>query len=149
MKTSETKSKGCIRLLPREKDGGKWYVRGDTIFTATFAGPGYKFDETSNSKDLYHDVIKQVVISAKQGKTFPPVSVEVLGSNCRSSSSLFIGTVFAYGQTFSGKTHTMAGSGPETIYIFLSCLHLILSKALPRRAGSNGRSYVRHHQSYC
>ena len=61
-------------------------------------------------------MIKQVVISAKQGKTFPPVSVEVLGSNCRSSSSLFIGTVFAYGQTFSGKTHTMAGSGPETIY---------------------------------
>ena len=36
----------------------------------------------------------------------------------------------------------MAGSGPETIYIFLSCLHLILFKALPRRAGSNGRSYA-------
>ena len=52
------------------------------------------FDETSNSKDLYHDVIKQVVISAMQGingKTFPPVSVKVLGSNCRSSSSLFLG----------------------------------------------------------
>ena len=74
------------------------------------------FDERSKSKDLYHDVIKQVVISAMQGingKTFPPVSVEVLGSNCRSSSSLFLGTVFAYGQTSSGKTHTVAGSGTE------------------------------------
>ena len=36
------------------------------------------FDETSNSKDLYDGIIKQVVISAMQGingTTFPPVPV--------------------------------------------------------------------------
>jgi hypothetical protein len=64
-------------------------------------------------RTMYSDVLVDHVFDERSKSKDPPVSVEVLGSNCRSSSSLFLGTVFAYGQTSSGKTHTMAGSGTE------------------------------------
>ena len=76
------------------------------------------YDETSKSKDLYDNVIQHVMISAMEGinsKTFPPVSTMRSLVKCWIQTVLPppLGTVFAYGQTSSGKTHTMTGSGPE------------------------------------
>ncbi|KAJ2510197.1 hypothetical protein H4217_007988, partial [Coemansia sp. RSA 1939] len=50
------------------------------------------FDQKENTQRVYDDVVKQIIVSSMNG---------------------FNGTIFAYGQTSSGKTHTMHGSNTE------------------------------------
>ncbi|KAJ2737647.1 hypothetical protein GGI20_006400, partial [Coemansia sp. BCRC 34301] len=50
------------------------------------------FDQRVTTQTVYDDIVKEITTSSMSG---------------------FNGTIFAYGQTSSGKTHTMYGSGKE------------------------------------
>jgi centromeric protein E len=81
-------------LLDREKGGLKWAIQGEnTIVPTTPGNAGFEFDhvfgETSTTDQIYRTITKPIVHSVMQG---------------------FNGTVFAYGQTSSGKTFTMMGT---------------------------------------
>ncbi|KAJ1648381.1 hypothetical protein LPJ64_000330 [Coemansia asiatica] len=80
-----------------------WAVQKDTItqrITTTDSrvvnGNSFTFDKVFDQKDttqkVYDEIVKGIITSSMSG---------------------FNGTIFAYGQTSSGKTHTMYGSGPE------------------------------------
>ncbi|KAJ1798502.1 hypothetical protein LPJ59_002456 [Coemansia sp. RSA 2399] len=86
---------GTQGLLP-------WVVQRDTITQRTYSdgrvsnGNSFTFDRVFDQKEstlrVYDDVVKQIITSSMSG---------------------FNGTIFAYGQTSSGKTHTMHGSDAE------------------------------------
>ncbi|KAL0239691.1 hypothetical protein GEMRC1_009799 [Eukaryota sp. GEM-RC1] len=61
------------------------------------------FDESSSNSHLYNSVASPIVLDAING---------------------FHGTIFAYGQTSSGKTHTMIGSEPDPGIIYRALLHI-------------------------
>ncbi|KAJ2891340.1 hypothetical protein GGI21_005884, partial [Coemansia aciculifera] len=79
-----------------------WQIQRDTI-TQRFQADGractgnsFTFDKVFDQRDttqtVYDDIVKEITTSSMSG---------------------FNGTIFAYGQTSSGKTHTMYGSGTE------------------------------------
>ncbi|KAJ1666379.1 hypothetical protein EV178_002335 [Coemansia sp. RSA 1646] len=86
---------GAQGLLP-------WAVQRDTITQRSYSdgrvsnGNSFTFDRVFDQKEstlsVYDDVVKQIITSSMDG---------------------FNGTIFAYGQTSSGKTHTMHGSNTE------------------------------------
>ncbi|KAH9606325.1 hypothetical protein KSS87_023132 [Heliosperma pusillum] len=87
-----------VRARPLSSEDAKstpWKISGNSIF---FANASSKFDfdrvfrEDCNTKEVYESRTKEIVTAAVRG---------------------FNGTVFAYGQTNSGKTHTMRGSSGE------------------------------------
>ncbi|KAL0239552.1 hypothetical protein GEMRC1_009660 [Eukaryota sp. GEM-RC1] len=61
------------------------------------------FDESSSNSHLYNSVASPIVLDAING---------------------FHGTIFAYGQTSSGKTHTMIGSEPDPGIVYRALLHI-------------------------
>ncbi|KAJ1962239.1 hypothetical protein GGI12_002758, partial [Dipsacomyces acuminosporus] len=79
-----------------------WHVNRDTITQRHFSegrvvqGSSFTFDKVFDQKDstqmVYDDIVKGIIASSMSG---------------------FNGTIFAYGQTSSGKTHTMHGSEAE------------------------------------
>ncbi|KAJ2651940.1 hypothetical protein IWW40_001488 [Coemansia sp. RSA 1250] len=80
-----------------------WSIQRDTITQRAYAdgrmvsnGNSFTFDKVFDQKDttqrVYDDIVKNIISSSMGG---------------------FNGTIFAYGQTSSGKTHTMHGSGQE------------------------------------
>ncbi|KAJ2886189.1 hypothetical protein H4R27_000848 [Coemansia aciculifera] len=79
-----------------------WQVQRDTITQKLHAdgricsGTSFTFDKVFDQKDttqtVYNDIVKEIITSSMSG---------------------FNGTIFTYGQTSSGKTHTMYGSGTE------------------------------------
>ncbi|XP_015606250.1 kinesin-related protein 4 isoform X2 [Cephus cinctus] len=83
-------------LIKREKDDGlpvQWQVQGNSIIR----GEGrfsfdHIFDMKNTNEDIFQAVVKPIVDAAING---------------------FNGTVFAYGQTSSGKTYTMMGIKEE------------------------------------
>ncbi|XP_053686643.1 uncharacterized protein LOC128736187 [Sabethes cyaneus] len=84
-------------LIKREKDlklTSQWRIRDNTI--ANIDGNGepfvfdHIFDESVHTKDLFERVCRPIVHSTLNGIN---------------------GTIFAYGQTSSGKTYTMMGDG--------------------------------------
>eukprot|EP01018_Ginkgo_biloba_P035560 Gb_12655 [translate_table: standard] len=88
-----------VRVRPLDKQeavkGIPWKITGNTICLSN-QGPKFEFDrvfgEDSKTVDIYEARTKDIVAAAVRG---------------------FNGTVFAYGQTSSGKTHTMRGSSTE------------------------------------
>jgi chromosomal replication initiation ATPase DnaA len=63
------------------------------------------FDESCTNKEVYKEVARQIVLSGMEGKN---------------------GTVFAYGQTASGKTHTMRAmveEGSREIFDYIEGAH--------------------------
>lgn len=82
-------------LSPEDAKSSPWKISGNSIL---FANPTTKFDfdrifrEDCRTVDVYESRTKAIVSAAIGG---------------------FNGTVFAYGQTNSGKTHTMRGSSVE------------------------------------
>ncbi|KAJ9536971.1 hypothetical protein OSB04_029704 [Centaurea solstitialis] len=82
-------------LSPEDAKTSPWRISGNSI---SFANPSSKFDfdrifsEDCSTFDVYESRTKDIVSAAIGG---------------------FNGTVFAYGQTNSGKTHTMRGSSVE------------------------------------
>ncbi|PVV01030.1 hypothetical protein BB560_004568 [Smittium megazygosporum] len=109
----------AIRVRPLSgNDGAKnfdtdqasisWDVNGNTISQKSLDSKGsqvlgYTFDKVFDHQvktiDIYNDIVSGIVDSALDG---------------------FNGTVFAYGQTSSGKTHTMYGNQSETGIIQLA-----------------------------
>ncbi|XP_050073216.1 centromere-associated protein E [Anopheles maculipalpis] len=86
-------------LIKREKDSkliSQWRIRNNTI--ASIDGNGdpfvfdHIFDETVSTRQLFDTVCRPVILSAINGIN---------------------GTIFAYGQTSSGKTYTMIGNDRE------------------------------------
>ncbi|KAJ1547350.1 hypothetical protein HK096_003301 [Nowakowskiella sp. JEL0078] len=104
-----TNIKVAIRLRPlnkREVQGGQfraWKLsNGSTLFPCSSDGKplpnlvSFSFDrvfeEASTTDQVYQDVAHEIVSSCMKGIN---------------------GTIFAYGQTSSGKTHTMQGNAKE------------------------------------
>uniref|UniRef100_A0A182JUF4 Kinesin motor domain-containing protein n=1 Tax=Anopheles christyi TaxID=43041 RepID=A0A182JUF4_9DIPT len=86
-------------LIKREKDSklvSQWRIRENTIATIDGNGDPYVFDhifdETVSTRQLFDTVCRPVILSALNGIN---------------------GTIFAYGQTSSGKTYTMIGNDRE------------------------------------
>ncbi|KAJ2461332.1 hypothetical protein GGF42_000254 [Coemansia sp. RSA 2424] len=79
-----------------------WHIQNDTIIQRLHAdgractGTSFTFDKVFDQRDttqtVYDNIVRDITISSMGG---------------------FNGTIFAYGQTSSGKTHTMYGSGAE------------------------------------
>ncbi|KAJ0984893.1 hypothetical protein J5N97_003249 [Dioscorea zingiberensis] len=96
-------------LSPEDSKSSPWRISGNSI---SLAGQPAKFDfdrvfgEESKTCEVYEARTKEIVASAVRG---------------------FNGTVFAYGQTNSGKTHTMRGSVGEQGIIPLSVHDLFQS----------------------
>lgn len=86
-------------LIKREKDckqTSHWRIRGNSISPAEGNGDPFVFDhifdETVSTRELFEKVCRPVILSTLNGIN---------------------GTIFAYGQTSSGKTYTMMGEGQE------------------------------------
>ncbi|XP_046832472.1 centromere-associated protein E isoform X2 [Vespa crabro] len=102
-------------LIKREKDENlpkQWIVHGNYIVSTDAEmkkrGDGgfhfdHIFDEVTKNKDVFDTVVKPIVDAAVNG---------------------FNGTVFAYGQTSSGKTFTMMGDLNEPGIITLAIEHM-------------------------
>ncbi|KAL2711624.1 kinesin-related protein 4 [Vespula squamosa] len=102
-------------LIKREKDENlpkQWAVQGNYIVSTDAEmkkrGDGgfhfdHIFDEITKNKDVFDTVVKPIVDAAVNG---------------------FNGTVFAYGQTSSGKTFTMMGDLNEPGIITLAIEHM-------------------------
>ncbi|GAB2267146.1 hypothetical protein Dimus_002131 [Dionaea muscipula] len=95
------------RPLSREDaSSSPWRICGNTISYHN-QSPKFEFDrifgEECKTKEVYESRTKEIVAAAVRG---------------------FNGTVFAYGQTNSGKTHTMRGSANEPGVILLAVREL-------------------------
>ncbi|KAJ2721259.1 hypothetical protein GGI07_004092 [Coemansia sp. Benny D115] len=90
-----TGAPGSVQQLP-------WSIQQHTITQKTYTdtrvvtGNSFTYDKVFDQKDstqkVYDDIVKEIITSSMGG---------------------FNGTIFAYGQTSSGKTHTMYGGGSE------------------------------------
>ncbi|CAL9049847.1 kinesin-like protein KIN-7I isoform X1 [Musa acuminata AAA Group] len=96
-------------LSPEESKSNPWRISGNSIYLPS-QSTKFEFDrifgEDCKTVDVYEARTKEIVASAVSG---------------------FNGTVFAYGQTNSGKTHTMRGSAAEPGIIPLAVHDLFLS----------------------
>uniref|UniRef100_A0A182NJ19 Kinesin motor domain-containing protein n=1 Tax=Anopheles dirus TaxID=7168 RepID=A0A182NJ19_9DIPT len=86
-------------LIKREKDSKltpQWRIRDNTIISCDGNGDPFVFDhifdETVSTRQLFDTVCRPIILSALNGIN---------------------GTIFAYGQTSSGKTYTMIGNDRE------------------------------------
>ncbi|XP_010543512.1 PREDICTED: kinesin-like protein KIN-7O isoform X2 [Tarenaya hassleriana] len=83
-------------LSPEDAKTSPWKISDNSIFTPSNPSSSFEFDrifgEDSKTVEVYEGRTKELVAAAVRG---------------------FNGTVFAYGQTSSGKTHTMRGSPNE------------------------------------
>lgn len=71
------------------------------------------YDEKTKTEEVFNDIAKPIVEAAISG---------------------FNGTIFAYGQTSSGKTYTMSGTDKSPGIIPMAVLHLFEKiKAIPDR----------------
>ncbi|XP_013161690.1 PREDICTED: kinesin-related protein 4-like isoform X2 [Papilio xuthus] len=94
-----------------EKLFHQWRVKDNTIYQIDQSGRDCGnlftfdkiYDESTNTSDVYNDIAKPIVEAATAG---------------------FNGTIFAYGQTSSGKTYTMTGTDASPGLIPLSVINL-------------------------
>ncbi|XP_033359443.1 centromere-associated protein E-like [Bombus vosnesenskii] len=115
-------------LIKREKDdnlGIQWTIQGNSIVSTDQEvkkrGDGgfyfdHIFDMNASNWDVFDTVVKPIVNAAVNG---------------------FNGTVFAYGQTSSGKTYTMMGSAEELGIVPLAVQHMF-----DAIANTSGREFL-------
>ncbi|XP_043596587.1 centromere-associated protein E-like [Bombus pyrosoma] len=115
-------------LIKREKDdnlGIQWTIQGNSIVSTDQEvkkrGDGgfyfdHIFDMNASNLDVFDTVIKPIVNAAVNG---------------------FNGTVFAYGQTSSGKTYTMMGTAEELGIVPLAVQHMF-----DAIANTSGREFL-------
>ncbi|CAH0717384.1 unnamed protein product, partial [Brenthis ino] len=120
-------------LIPREiedKLSYQWRVNNNTLYqidqNGRECGPAFTFDQVydkdTKTSDVYNDIAKPIVEAATAG---------------------FNGTIFAYGQTSSGKTYTMTGTDDAPGLIPLAVLNLFdIIKKVPDRDFLVRVSYV-------
>ncbi|KAJ0179183.1 hypothetical protein K1T71_004895 [Dendrolimus kikuchii] len=111
-------------LISREiedKLSYQWRVKNNTLHQIDHTGKDVVqsftfdkvYDENTKTSDVYNDVAKPIVEAATAG---------------------FNGTIFAYGQTSSGKTYTMSGTEDSPGIIQMAVLNLFkLIKNIPDR----------------
>ena len=97
-KMAETKLRVAIRVRPLRSEEGAcaWRIEGENVYQAdceeVVGRTAFRYDavygENSATKDVYEGVCRELVDGALRGVN---------------------GTIFAYGQTSSGKTFTMQG----------------------------------------
>ncbi|KMQ97228.1 centromere-associated protein e [Lasius niger] len=115
-------------LIKRERDENlpiQWMVQGNTIVATDVElrkrGDGgfqfdHIFDTNTSNNDVFDNIVRPIVDAAVNG---------------------FNGTVFAYGQTSSGKTYTMIGSSEEPGIIPLAVEHMF-----DAIANASGREFL-------
>ncbi|XP_072942228.1 uncharacterized protein [Epargyreus clarus] len=120
-------------LIPREEEEKlfyQWRVQNDTLYqidqNGKDVGPAFTFDKVydkdTKTCDVYNDIAKPIVKAATDG---------------------FNGTIFAYGQTSSGKTYTMTGTEDAPGIIPLAVHNLFeIIKGVPNRDFLVRVSYV-------
>lgn len=157
-----------IRVKPcDEKQEFAWYVnsgerelrvRTDLIPTTTtntglrrkvrkkmkiqeeFQGFDNVFNPSHTNQDVYEALAQNIVRSAmagKNGKTghyVVPLSLSLCGTDRYDAT----GTIFAYGQTASGKTHTMKGSPHDD----LGVIQLALGDVFQNISQQNDRNFL-------
>ncbi|XP_047519330.1 kinesin-related protein 4-like isoform X2 [Pieris napi] len=111
-------------LIPREIEDKlfyQWRVKNTTLYqidqNGRDCGQNFTFDKVydkdAKTSEVYNDIAKPIVEAA------------IAGIN---------GTIFAYGQTSSGKTHTMTGTDESPGIIHLAVLNLFdLIRKIPDR----------------
>ncbi|XP_038213008.1 centromere-associated protein E-like isoform X2 [Zerene cesonia] len=113
-----------------EKLNYQWRVQNNTLYqidqSGRDCGPSFTFDKVydkdTKTSDVYNDIAKPIVEAATAG---------------------FNGTIFAYGQTSSGKTYTMTGTEESPGIIPLAVLNLFdIIKNIPDRDFLIRVSYV-------
>ncbi|KAM3968319.1 LOW QUALITY PROTEIN: uncharacterized protein ACR2FA_007831 [Aphomia sociella] len=103
-----------------EKQSYQWRVKNNTLYqvdTGKDYGTSFTFDqvydEQTKTSHVYNDIAKPIVEAATAG---------------------FNGTIFAYGQTSSGKTYTMTGTETSPGIIPLAVYNLFeIIKSIPNR----------------
>ncbi|XP_077515058.1 uncharacterized protein LOC144125494 [Amblyomma americanum] len=116
-----------IESVQRSGDQPSWITRENTIYMEsgkinTFYTFDHVFDSTSTNRDVYDKYCHPIVESVMQG---------------------FNGTIFAFGQTSSGKTHTMMGttSQPGLIPLAINAIFNIIEN-VPEREYLIRISYI-------
>ncbi|RVW92160.1 Kinesin-like protein KIN-7O [Vitis vinifera] len=98
-------------LSPEDAKTSPWRISGNSI---AFSNHSSKFDfdrifgEDCKTAEVYQTCTKDIVVAAVRGFNDNGLSLSP-----PSFLPCLVGTVFAYGQTNSGKTHTMRGSATE------------------------------------
>ncbi|KAG6438654.1 hypothetical protein O3G_MSEX000119 [Manduca sexta] len=104
-----------------EKLSYQWRVKNNTLYQLDQNGKDFGtaftfdkvYDKDTKTSDVYDDIAKPIVEAAAAG---------------------FNGTIFAYGQTSSGKTYTMTGTEESPGIIPLAVLNLFeIIKNVPDR----------------
>ncbi|XP_062543053.1 uncharacterized protein LOC134210790 [Armigeres subalbatus] len=94
--TVSIKVRPLIKREKESKQSSHWRIRGNTISPVEGNGDPFVFDhifdETVPTRELFEKVCRPIILSTLNGIN---------------------GTIFAYGQTSSGKTYTMMGEGQE------------------------------------
>ncbi|XP_041449882.1 centromere-associated protein E isoform X2 [Drosophila obscura] len=112
----------CIKVRPREAgDSSVWEVKeGRSIHLIdSQADPcvfDYVFDQNANNQEVFDRMAKHIVHACMQG---------------------FNGTIFAYGQTSSGKTYTMMGDNQN-----LGVMVLAAKEIFKQIANDNDRDFL-------
>ncbi|XP_030384095.1 kinesin-like protein KIN-7I [Scaptodrosophila lebanonensis] len=90
--SSKSSVQVCIKVRPFDREHCLWQVRDGRIYLTDVQAEPYVFDhvfdQESTNQDVFELMAKHIVHACLQG---------------------FNGTIFAYGQTSSGKTYTMMG----------------------------------------
>lgn len=114
----------CVRVRPlnsREEELGEdahvyWKTDSNTIYQSD-GGKSFNFDRVFHSNESTKNVYEEIAV--------PIINSAIQGYN---------GTIFAYGQTASGKTHTMMGS-EDCVGVIPRAIHDIFQriKKFPER----------------
>ncbi|XP_050014387.1 centromere-associated protein E [Alexandromys fortis] len=114
----------CVRVRPlnsREEELGEdahvyWKTESNTIYQSD-GGKSFNFDRVFHSNESTKNVYEEIAV--------PIINSAIQGYN---------GTIFAYGQTASGKTHTMMGS-EDCVGVIPRAIHDIFQriKKFPER----------------
>lgn len=111
-------------------------AEGEAIMSCAF---DHVFDEQSNQEDVYELTSEALVLDALEGYNWYP-KLTLL------NVPTIFSTIFAYGQTGAGKSHTIVGNlleGAEDEVFFLQMLLISAVKSLARHYPTSGRNAFR------
>ncbi|KAG5405547.1 hypothetical protein IGI04_011666 [Brassica rapa subsp. trilocularis] len=110
----------AVRSRPLSTEDAKtspWKISSDSIFMPNHSTLSFEFDrifrEDCKTVQVYEARTKDIVAAAVRGFNVVFGSFDCNCAEFLANRFVLEGTVFAYGQTNSGKTHTMRGSPTE------------------------------------
>ncbi|KAJ1632228.1 P-loop containing nucleoside triphosphate hydrolase protein [Pavlovales sp. CCMP2436] len=114
-----------VREAKTRAGGSTWRVAGDSIAQLGSDGKGGTLAPAPGSSYTFDKIFDQ---SSQNADVYDAVAKDIVGSTFAGIN----GTIIAYGQTSSGKTHTMYGSAEEPGVVPLAIDAIF--EALPRMA---------------